>query len=430
MLRHILSLSALFLSVGFMLFAGGINSLLLPLRGSYEGFSIYILGFLGSGWAFGYISGCILTPSMVMRAGHIRSFCVLTSMAAVAILLSLLLIYPVIWIFLRAISGFCFAGAAMIVESWINGEADNTNRGRLFGVYTLISLSATTLGQVTLSFGDITSFNYFVLAAILYLLALVPLGLTLSATPQPVHQVRLNLGALNRRAPLSTVSVFMIGLANGAFGTLGVIYAKKVGFSMAAAAIFCSIPILSGALMQIPVGFLSDRWDRRKTLLCIALFAVCIELIFTVLMPSSLWGNLALITLLGGALYTFYPVIVALANDHTDSGMHLQTSGEVLVIFSFGTMIGPVIAGGAMEQLGTHRLFLVMLLAHLSILSYVAFQLLTVAPKVAADKTDFIATPLARTVTPETFALIQEEADGIGRQSRTGGPHPLQHDDF
>ena len=44
------------------------------------------------------------------------------------ILLNLLWIQDIGWIVMRAFSGFCFAGAAMIVESWLNEVAENRSR--------------------------------------------------------------------------------------------------------------------------------------------------------------------------------------------------------------------------------------------------------------------------------------------------------------
>lgn len=411
MIKHIISLSALLLSIAFMLFAGGINSLLLPMRGNHEGFATLLLGLMGSGWAAGYISGCIFTPSLVTRSGHIRVFCVLTALAATAILASLLFINPIHWIALRALSGFCFAGATMVVESWINSEADQSNRGKLFGAYTFVSLSATTLGQMTLSLGDYSSHHYFVIAAIMYSMAVIPVGLTATTTPAPVFKVKFNFKALRRRAPISAFSVLMIGIANGAFGTLGVVYAKTIGIPTSISALFCSLPILCGAVMQLPVGILSDRWDRRKTLFSIALYATAVEIIFMILLPTTVQANLLFSITLGGALYTFYPVIVALANDHTDSGMHLQTSGEVLVMFSVGTIIGPLLGGLVMELAGGHKLFMVTGLAHLAIVLHTFYHILVDRAKDKSDKTEFIPTPLARTVTPETFVLVQGDEE-------------------
>ncbi len=160
MTRQLLPISALLLGTALLLFAGGINGLILPVRGSAEGFSAFSLGLLGTGWALGYISGCVATPRLVALAGHIRAFGVMAAFAAVAMLLSLIFITPTAWIPLRALSGFCFAGAAMIVESWLNERTEPASRGKVYGIYTMVTLGASTAGQMSLTLGDTTGFLF------------------------------------------------------------------------------------------------------------------------------------------------------------------------------------------------------------------------------------------------------------------------------
>lgn len=141
MFRSLLPLSALLLGSAFLVFAGGMNGLVLPIRGVAEGFSAASLGLLGTGWAIGYVTGCVATPKLVSRVGHIRSFGVMCAIAAIAVLLSLLLVTPWVWVPVRGVSGFCFAGAAMIVESWLNERTEATSRGKVFGIYTMVNLA-------------------------------------------------------------------------------------------------------------------------------------------------------------------------------------------------------------------------------------------------------------------------------------------------
>jgi MFS family permease len=146
-IRAMARLGALITGSAFLLFAGGINALILPIRGQIEGFSATALGLLGTGWAVGYVAGCLVTPALTSRVGHIRAFGAMCALAAITVLLSLLFLSPWVWIPLRGLSGFCFAGAAMIVESWISERTESKARGRVFGVYTMVNLAATTAGE-------------------------------------------------------------------------------------------------------------------------------------------------------------------------------------------------------------------------------------------------------------------------------------------
>ena len=149
-----------------LMLAGGMNSLIIPIRGGSEGFSSLALGLLGTSWAFGFIIGAFYVPSMVLRVGHVRVFSVMASIATLAVIISLIVIDPIVWIPMRAAAGFCFAGSAMIVESWVNERTNSQTRGKVFGVYTMVNLTATTAGQMLLVTGDTSGPIFFLIAAV------------------------------------------------------------------------------------------------------------------------------------------------------------------------------------------------------------------------------------------------------------------------
>ncbi|MDU8913060.1 MFS transporter [Aestuariicoccus sp. MJ-SS9] len=395
----------------FLLFAGGVNSLILPVRGEAEGFTAASLGLLGTGWAVGYVGGCLRTPALVARVGHIRAFGAMCAIAAIAVLLSLVLITPWVWIPVRALSGFCFAGAAMIVESWLNERADAKTRGRVFGIYTMVNLAATTAGQMVLTLGDANGYFFFVLAAMVYCLALLPTAISATNTPWPLTQVSLDLRKLWSNSPIAVFSVLMVGISNASFGTLAAVYAARIGLSLGEIALFASIPILAGAASQIPVGIASDRFDRRKVLVVITVIAIFADALFLFVGVTNPSVALALAALFGATVFAMYPVIVAHANDHAEPGNFIQVSGGLLLVFGIGSIIGPTAAGFAMASVGAAALFAVTGLAHISLVLFALLRL-RVAPAVsAADKGVFRANPLARASTPETVALGADQAE-------------------
>ena len=410
MARQYLSISALLMGSFFLLFAGGINSLILPLRGSAEGFSAPALGLLGTGWAVGYVSGCLFTARLVQRVGHIRSFSVMAALAGIVILMQLLIIRPEAWIPLRALQGFCFAGAAMIVESWLGERADPANRGKIFGTYTMVNLVASTAGQMTLTLGDTRGYLFFVIGAMAYMLALIPTAITSSASPKPLVSVKIDVRKIWKASPVAVLSVFMVGVSNSAFGTLAAVYADRIGLAVSGIALFASLPILAGAAAQIPVGILSDRMDRRKVLMGVALVGLMADAAFVALAPESRAINLALVAVFGAAIFAMYPIIVAHANDNSD-GDFIQVSGGLLMIFGVGSIIGPLFAGVAMGALGARGLFLTTALAHIVIIAYAAYRISQKAPVAQEEKTDFKLQPNARTSTPQTAALAATEAE-------------------
>jgi len=410
MLRQILPISALLAGSFCLLFAGGINSLVLPLRGSFEGFSSLSLGLLGTGWAIGYVLGCMFSAALVARVGHIRAFSVMCAVAGIGILAQLLLVTPWMWIPLRGLQGFAFAGAAMIVESWLGDRTDASNRGRVFGIYTMVNLFASTAGQLTLMAGDARGYVFFVLGAMTYALALIPTSITTSQTPKPLVSVKLDIPALWRASPIAVAGVFMVGMSNSSFGTLAAVYASGIGLPVATIALFNAVPILMGAVAQLPVGYLSDRMDRRRVLVGTAVVALMADIAFVVLMPSGIAMNLVLASVFGAAIFAMYPIIIAHANDTSD-GNYIRVSGGLLLMFGLGSIAGPLISGAAMSLVGMRGLFLTSGLAHIALIAFAIWRITQKQAPAEADKTAFRASPSTRQQTPQTYVL-QSEAKG------------------
>lgn len=409
--QHFLPISALIAGSAFLMFAGGVNGLILPLRGSMEGFSAISLGLLGAAWAIGYVAGCIFTPRLVRRVGHIRTFSVMASLAAISILGSLLAIHPVVWIALRGICGFCFSAAAMIVESWINESTGPEQRGRVFGLYMMVNLIATTLGNLVIMTGDKAGIAFFIIPAIFYCLSLLPTALTSSRAPAPLVQAQLDMPTLWRNSPYAVVTIVLVGVSNGAFGTLGAVFAERSDLSVTTIALFMALALLAGAALQIPIGYLSDRFDRRWVLTGLAALAAAVECYLLVLRPAGPLPNLVAASLFGGAIYAMYPVIVAHANDRASPDTFLQISGGLLLLFGAGAIAGPAIAGAIMVWYGPAGLFLTTIFAHIGIILY-GIKRIGVRAEVPHEvKTDFVTVPPARLATPETAVLDPRTAE-------------------
>lgn len=422
MVRQLVPISALLFGSALLLFAGGVHGLILPVRGSIEGFSASALGLLGTGWAIGYVAGCLIAPRLVAAVGHIRTFGVMCALAAVSILIQAVIVETWAWIPARSISGFCFAGAAMIVESWLNDRAQPNTRGKIFGIYTMVNLGAVTAGQMAISLGDASGFLFFAIAAMVYCLALIPTALSTSASPAPLTSVRLDLRALWRNSPVAVAAVFLVGISNASFGTLAAVYADRVGLELTAIALFASIPVLAGALAQIPIGFASDRMDRRKVLVFTAALALAADLAFVLFLPEGRLLNLVLVGVFGAAIFAMYPIIVAHANDNAPAGTSIQVSGGLLMVFGVGSILGPLIAGVAMAEYGPQGLFLTTIAAHVLMIAFAIWRILVRAPVPDSDKNPFQITLPARAATPETAAL----AGGADEDGELGAQDPRQ----
>jgi MFS family permease len=370
MYKSLVAVFALLCGTAFLQAASGLQSMIMPLRGQIEGFSTTQLGLFGTAWAAGFVLGCLAAPRLVGRVGHIRAFGILSAFGAAVALVSGIIVNPLTWTALRFFTGLTMSGAFMIIESWLNERAGNENRGMIFGLYTMVSLAAATLGQLGAAASDVRTPVLFVVVGILYCFALIPTAISTAETPRPIENVSLDLGAIWRNSPVAAAACFLIGVSNGAFGTLGPVYGAQIGLSSANIAYMMSLPVIAGALMQLPFGRLSDMMDRRYVLAGISAFGALMGVALVILRPQSPTLVLTLCGLFGAAAFSLYAIAVAHANDHADAGNFVKVSGGLLMLFGLGTVVGPILAAGAMNRMGPEGVFIVTAAAHLMIIVY------------------------------------------------------------
>ncbi|MEN5277522.1 MFS transporter [Brucella sp. TWI432] len=404
-MRIYIQVLALLCGTAFLLMASGLHGLLLPLRGGLEGFSVASLGMLGTTWAGGFVAGCLFAPRLVRRVGHVRAFGCFAASAAIIALLSGIYIDAISWIILRTFTGFSMAGAFMVIESWLNERATNESRGKIFGLYMMVNYGATMSGQMMVANGDIRSDHLFMVTGILFCLALIPTAMSTAVSPKPLTEVQLDLKALYRNSPAAFVGCILIGIANGAWGTLGAVFGAKSGISTTEIALMVSVTIAAGALMQIPVGRISDLIDRRYVLAGVASLAALVGLLAFIIAPSNGTVIIIMTGCYGALAYALYPVAVAHANDHASSESFVKVSSGLLLLYGFGTMLGPLLAAAAMDIFWPSGLFAITALSHISITAYALFRSRKRASVPKDEKEQFKSMPSIKSATPEAMNL-------------------------
>ena len=399
------SIISLLCGTAFLLAGSGLHGLLLPLRGQAEGFSTSSLGLLGTAWAAGFVAGCYIVPMLVHKVGHVRSFSVLASSGAMVALTTGLWIEEFAWIALRAATGFAMAGAFMVIESWLNERATNENRGTVFGLYMMVTYAAITVGQMMVSATGIASATPFILAGILFCASLIPTAISSAASPQPMTAVKLDLRGLYANSPVAAVGCLLIGVANGAWGTLGAVYGARIGISAFEIALMMSLVVIAGALAQLPVGRASDHTDRRFVLSAAAFGSALFALVLFVFSPRQALPILILTAAYGALAYTLYSIAVAHANDHASTEDFVKVSGGLLLLYGFGTMIGPMLGAFLMDRLSPDALFLATVAPHLALGVYALMRARVRAPVPIEDREAFKTLPSERAVTPQAVLL-------------------------
>jgi MFS family permease len=260
-------------------------------------------------------------------------------------------------------------------------------------------------GQMLVITGDVAGNSLFMIAAIFFCLALLPTAASKASSPRPLTEVQLDLKKLYANSPVAFVSVILIGIANGAWGTLGAVFGSMSGIDKTTIALMVSFTIAGGALMQIPVGRFSDRIDRRYVMASVAGSAALIGFLIFAIAPNN--GTLILImtALYGSLAYAIYPVAVAHANDHATPETFVKVSGGLLLLYGFGTMLGPLIAAETMNTLWPSALFLVTAVSHLTIAGYAMLRSRKRASPLPSEKEQFQSMAAERPATQESVLL-------------------------
>jgi len=374
---------------------------LVPLRANANGLSDFLIGVSASCYFLGFIVGCLGVPATIARVGHIRTFAVLTAVMISAILcVEMLDGWPFLLV-LRFLTGVAISGLYTAIESWLNSQSSVESRGRILSIYTFILLVSLALGQALINVGPVETATPFTLAALFMALAIIPVGLTRRLAPAPLGSTRIRFSLLYSRSRSAFAGALLSGLVVGGFWSLGAVFARSNSVDQSDISWFISAAILGGALLQYPIGVLSDRIDRRKVILLLCLFGAVASM--AVAFSAGQSWNLPMVFLFGAMVMPIYGMSLATAADVARGDEFVEIGTSVLLLNSVGAVSAPLVLGQLMSLLGPAALFWSFAALCLLFAGYLALQLRSTRAIAIADQVPFSAA--APEVAPASFDL-------------------------
>ncbi len=335
----------------------GLQSTLLGLRATLEGFPTPVTGFILSCYYVGYLLGTSAAPRMMRQIGHIRVFAALAAVASAIILVQGIFVQSVVWSVTRLMSGVCFAGIYVVAESWLNDRASQTNRGRLLAVYMLVLYVGLGAAQFLIIVASPSTATPFMLVSVLISLSMVPIAMSAQQLPQPALPKKVSYAELYRNSPLGVVGVSFSGMISAIIFSMGPVYARLRGLGSGGIATFMAVSILAAVLTQYPVGRLSDRTDRRTVIagVCAVATIVAGSIVAFGNMPHALF--LLLSAVFSGFALTLYSLSVSHVNDKLEPAQMVDASSALLRLNGCAAAVGPVLAGSLIHAFGPPAYF-------------------------------------------------------------------------
>ncbi|MEM9097877.1 MAG: MFS transporter [Pseudomonadota bacterium] len=342
---------ALLFGMFLLQLGNGMQATALGLRGGIEDFSAATMGYVMTGYFIGFMGGAQATPWLLRRVGHVRVFAALASMISVAFIIYAAWVDPVGWFLMRVLAGFCFSGVYVVAESWLNDGVDNENRGQALSVYLIMQMGGIVLAQALVNFADPGGFLLFIFMSVAVSIAITPILLSVSPVPMFAATRRMSLIQLFKSSPLGCFGCFMLGAIFGAMFGMSSVYTTEIGLSTQETALFIGIIYLGGLLCQYPLGWLSDRMDRRVLITAVTGIGC-----FSALMVPVLGFSFSLLLisgfLIGGMANPLYSLLIAHTNDFLEHEDMASAAGGLVILNGIGAIGMPILVGYLMGWFG------------------------------------------------------------------------------
>ena len=340
-----------------MLLGSGLLTTYVSLRLAHESVSGTVIGLITAAHYIGLVVGGKVGHNLIARVGHIRAYVACAGIITASVIGHGMSAYIPVWIVLRFIIGLCMMSQYMVLESWLNDQAESNQRGVIFGLYMVATYLGLSAGQIILTLQSGFGMLPLLIVALCFALCLVPIALTTRTKVHPMSPAPLELSYFLKTIPRILVITLLTGMVTGAFYGMAPVYASQMGLTTSQTGIFMAATIFAGLVTQFPLSWLSDRYDRQRLLFFTAIIFLLASL------PLAILKHLGFAPVTGIAFvasmmqFALYPLAVALANDRILAERRVSLTACLLMSYGIGASIGPLLTGALMQPLGGNMLY-------------------------------------------------------------------------
>lgn len=371
---------ALLLGITLLMLGNGMQGTLLGIRGGIEGISTLHMSVVMASYFLGFLFGSRMTPNMIRRVGHVRVFAALGSLISAVLLMYAVAPNWIAWSAERVLIGFSFSGMYITSESWLNNASTNATRGKALSLYIIVQMIGIIGAQVLLNFGDPAGYTLFIIPSILVSVAFTPVLLSVAPAPAFDETKKLSFKRLYATSPLGCVAMFLLGGVFSAQFGMASVWGTQAGLSVRQISIFVAMIYVGGLVFQYPIGWLSDRIDRRK--LIFALSAAGAVVMAVGMLHPGFYVLLGVAALSGAITNPLYSLLVAYVNDYLEGPDMAAASAGLIFINGLGAIGGPMMTGWMMQRIGPSGFFLFTVVLFVLMAAYAGWRMTRrIAPK-------------------------------------------------
>ena len=365
---------ALMLGMMLLMVGNGLQGTLIGIRGEIEGFSTIELSIVMSAYFVGFLGASQLVPELIRRVGHVRVFAALASFISAVLIAYPLLTNPIFWSLGRVVIGFCYCGVYITAESWLNNSVDNEKRGQALSLYMIVQMVGIVLAQGVLALGNPNGYSLFIIISILVSISFAPILLSISPAPAFERTKLMTLSRLFTSSPLACVGMFLLGGVFSAQFGMSAVFGAQIGLSLSQISLFVASFYIGAMIFQYPIGWVSDKMDRRLLILLISA-ASATGSASAYFAGGYFFALVFAAFLVGGLTNPLYSLLIAHANDFIEYEDMASAAAGLLFVNGVGAVSGPIIIGYAMNAYGPEIFFVIIALLMATLAIYAGYRM-------------------------------------------------------
>ncbi len=365
---------ALMLGMMLLMVGNGLQGTLIGIRGEIEGFSTIELSIVMSAYFVGFLGASQLVPELIRRVGHVRVFAALASFISAVLIAYPLLTNPIFWSLGRVVIGFCYCGVYITAESWLNNSVDNEKRGQALSLYMIVQMVGIVSAQGVLALGNPNGYSLFIIISILVSISFAPILLSISPAPAFERTKLMTLSRLFTSSPLACVGMFLLGGVFSAQFGMSAVFGAQIGLSLSQISLFVASFYIGAMIFQYPIGWVSDKMDRRLLILLISA-ASATGSASAYFAGGYFFALVFAAFLVGGLTNPLYSLLIAHANDFIEYEDMASAAAGLLFVNGVGAVSGPIIIGYAMNAYGPEIFFVIIALLMATLAIYAGYRM-------------------------------------------------------